>query len=183
MVSVKTLGLLDQIARPFLDSDLMTADLTDTTPVDAVELWEMLDVLEDKIKERKLLLRKNLLAITESQGTKLESGSLRLELAGATIEKQFKQAKEPDKDELIKLLGVKNIPLNQAFDEIPALVYNPSKIAFLVETGKISAAEIESLCAKQTALRVTNAKEFMKLFESPEKPAPKRVATRRATAR
>ena len=113
------------------------------------------------MKTRLEELREPLMAVTEASGEATETGNREHDVDGSRVVVEHRKSKMPDSDKVTKLLQEKNIPLMEAFDEVKSLQLNPSKLDFLVQTGKLTKEQLSALCGETLALRVYPSK-FLK---------------------
>jgi hypothetical protein len=171
-------------ARPVLRGRAITTPVADMSVAEVADAWQLLDLLKTSIDERLKTLRDVLLSAAERDGKATKKGGQQLDLNGAKIERQRRQKSEPEQEKMLALLAARGIDISDAFDEVKALVFNPSKVAYLQDTGKISTEEVDALKPVSHALRVYKADEWQGLFEqgasrkSKKRTVPQRRATR-----
>jgi hypothetical protein len=64
---------------------------------------------------------------------------------GTKLGKRKNVGTKPDEEGLKQLLRSKGISLTEGFDEVTVYSYNPSKVDFLVESGKLTRSEVDAL--------------------------------------
>lgn len=176
--------MMTKEARPVLRGSAVTIPIEDLSVAEAADAWQMLDLLSQQIDSRKKQLREVLLSAAERDGQPTKKGGQQLDLNGAKIERQRRLASVPDQDKMLALLSQRGINISDVYDEVKALVFNPSKVTFLHDTGKLSAEEVDAFKAVTHALRVYKSDEWQGLFEqvasrkSPKQTIPQRRATR-----
>lgn len=157
--------LFDKEARPLLIGRAMTMPVEDLSVSEALEAWQMLELLKEAMEERLKALRNILLCAAERDGALTEKGGQQLEMNGAKIERQRRQTTEPEQKEMLSLLAQRKIEALDVYDEVKALVYNPSKVQYLIDTGKLSDNELLTLKRISYALRIYKADEWAEIFE------------------
>lgn len=125
-----------------------------------VSIWKALDQLEDAIKGRKEALRQSLLAWAAKHGAPTDKGGQVYTDETFTVTREKRGGKMPEDKPFRELLKKKEIPLTEAFDEVKALVYSPSKVKYLIDTGKLTEAEVEGLKKVDYALKVAAPEDF-----------------------
>jgi hypothetical protein len=90
---------------------------------------------------------------------------------GFKLTAECRRSSAPDAEGLKELLSKKGLKVGEAFDEVKTLVVNPTKVAFLVETGKLKAKDVEALHGTSFALRVTESVKELKEELAVLKPA------------
>lgn len=119
--------------------------------------FAILDILSDKIEERRKELRAHLLAQAEAHGEANDSGHNKLMIDGTLVVREKRASKTPDVDGLRRLLETKGIPITDVFDMRTVLELNVSKVENLVALGKLPEAEVNALKKVSYALKVTPA--------------------------
>ena len=121
-------------------------------------LFKVLDTVEKKAKERRGMLRAQLLDWATANGELTPKGHRIGKADGHKIMNEHRQATEPNGEGIKALLKEKGIDIMLAFDEVPTLALNPSKVKHLVETGQLEKAEVDELRRVTHALKVTLSK-------------------------
>ena len=121
---------------------------------DAVESWSILDALGKAIDIRKEEYRQIFLKTAEASGTETDKGGFQLEVDGSEILNERRQDKQPDEDKLKILMDQKGLKYQECFDEVKSLQLNPSKFAYLVETGHFTEEEMLVLMPVSRAMKV-----------------------------
>lgn len=136
-------------------------------------------VVEKRLEAIKPVLHK---AVEEEGNQVSETGSIELVLAdGNKICREKRTATTPDQEKLRALLQTRGIDLDKAFDEVPTLVLNASKLKFLVDSGKLDKKEVEDLhkvswaikCEASDALEAAIEEALLGGNEEPEAPSEK----------
>lgn len=156
----------DREVRPVLRGRAMSASAEDLSTAEAADAWQLLDLLREAVEERLKELRSILMSAAERDGRPTEKGGQQISLHGAKIERQKRQASEPAQTEMLSLLAQRKIEILDVYDEVKALVFNPSKASYLVDTGKLSTEEIDAKKKVQYALRVVKSDDWTALFEA-----------------
>lgn len=127
---------------------------------EAVSLWKVADRLLDAIKSRKEDLREYLLDYAMEHGESTDKGGHVFQDERFRVVRERRISKAPDEKAFRTLLKEREIPLTEAFDETRTLVYSPSKVQFLVDTGKIEEGELHALRKVSFALKVEAPEDF-----------------------
>lgn len=162
---------------------------TDPTTVSLSEVvvaYAVLNHVEKVIDKRKKELKPHLMKQAEAHGSLLEKGHRALEVGQEKLTRERKLSAGPNEDKLKLLMETKSIALLEAFDEVKAVVLNPSKLEYLVQVGKLKADEVEALRDESFALSVEAGPELKELLieackaleEKDEAPAAKKRARR-----
>jgi len=120
----------------------------------AATAYTLFDALEKFAKARKAQLRVLLLAFAESNGTATEKGGQECNVGSGRVVRERRRSTAPDPEGIKKLLTDAQLPVTEAFEEIKVLELSPSKVKYLIETGKLDGANVEALHAITWALRV-----------------------------
>lgn len=157
-------GLIEKYVLPFLSSRMMQAPVADLSMEEIAEIVALTRSLKKAVENREPSLRAALLKEAERVGVKNEKGGYTAFVGGMEVRKSVRQAVEPDEDGLLALLKEKNIPTGEAFDEVKNLQLNPTKVEFLVQTGKLTQAEVDKLRKTSDALSVEPATEMKQML-------------------
>lgn len=125
-----------------------------------VSLWKVCDRLEDAIKGRKESLRIALLEWAEKNGHPTDKGGSVYTDETFTITREKREGKMPEDKPFRALLKEKGIPLTEAYDEVKELTYSPSKVKYLIDTGKLTEVEVNNLKKVSFALKVEAPEDF-----------------------
>lgn len=139
-------------AGPMFQDDPATVEL----PIQ-VAAWSVLDTLEDLIKDRKQSYREQLLVTAEQTGVKTDKGGFRMWVDNSEVVRERRERKLPEEAGLKLLMASRGIPYNECFDEVKTLVLNPSKLDYLIETGRLSKDEVDALKKVDWALKVSQS--------------------------
>ncbi len=161
---------LDEEVRPLLQGKALATPVEEMTLSEITEAWQVLSLLKSNIEARLKGMHDILMGAAERDGTPTDTGGAQLFLNGAKLELQRRQASEPTQKETLALLGQRKIELSEAYDEVKALVFNASKAAFLIDTGKLSAEEVDALKPVSYALRIYKSEEVVEAYEAAAKP-------------
>lgn len=110
-----------------------TENLTEFS--EAVEAYAALKALHKVIESRLKVIKPFLHEITSTE----------MAVDGNLVTKTKRRATVPDIDKLKALLETRGIELTKVFDIVEKLQLNPSRLQFLVDTGKLSAEDVENL--------------------------------------
>lgn len=169
--SLLALGFIST-ARVLVESKIFTTFPEELGVSARALLFKVVDAIEKSADARRKVIRESLLEYAKSHGEEdPDKGHFRAEVEGFKLTAEKRRSSEPDAEGLKELLNKKSIKLSEAFDEVKTLVVNPTKVAFLVETGKIKAKDVEALHNFSFALRVTEAVKELKEELAVLKPA------------
>lgn len=152
------------VAKSFFFSAFFVQTAASTAQLAVI--YQILDAVEKAAKARKDSLRQTLLSFAELNGEKLPKGHYQVVVDGHKILNEHRQATEPAVEPLKDLLKAKGIDILDVFDEVKVLQYNPSKLAHLVEVGKVPQAEVDALRKVTRALKVTLSKALNEALKS-----------------
>jgi hypothetical protein len=158
--AVGSLVVLTEVT-PIASGKLMNEHTGKLSLIEQVQAHCVLKKVGEAVESRLKELREPLMAITEASGEETETGNKEQDVDGSRVVVEHRKSKMPDSDKVTKLLQEKNIPLMEAFDEVKSLQLNPSKLDFLVQTGKLTKEQLAALCGETLALRVYPSK-FLK---------------------
>lgn len=162
--------IIESEYTPFIRGTMLQGDLAGLSLADIVQAFVTLkDVLEGLPKERLGELRSYLLKHAESFGEDNGKGGQRLSVEGATVTREKRTAKTLDVDTVLNLATDHGLQPTDVCDEVTtkSLIVNPSKLDFLVQTGKLDKAAVEGLYAVSWALKVVGSEELTgALFEA-----------------
>ena len=156
---------IERVQQAFYADPLFRDDPQDVDTSTAVAAWAMLKTLVETLSERQERYRQELLKRTQEQGAETPKGNQRLWLDDCEVMREKRQEKLPAEVDFRNLLALKNIPFSEAFDEVKYLKMNPSKIEYLVQTGKLQAAEVEELRKISWALKVNKSELLEKVLD------------------
>ncbi len=156
---------MDREVRPLLQGRAMQEDPNKLSLSETADAWQMLDLLREAVEERLKALRAVLLSAAERDGNPTEKGGATLALNGARLERVKRTASEPDQKEMLSLLAQRKLEITDAYDEIKSLVFNASKATYLIDTGKLSAEEVNARKNVSFALRVFKADDWVGLYD------------------
>mgnify|MGYP003385295081 CR=1 FL=1 len=144
---------------------VMNSPISAFTPGGLAQAWLLLDLLEKLIEKRKEEFRKQLLVEAEA-GEKEKSGSYKYKVDGNTVIKERRETKKLDLEKVQDLLLAKGLPVSAGCDQVVSWVPNYSKLAALVDVGKLSQDELAAVQGKVTwALKVQASEEFAVLLD------------------
>lgn len=136
-----------------------------TVPLASVVLsYAALNHIEKVIAKRKKELNPHLMKQAEAHGSLTEKGHRVLEVGQEKVTRERKLTAGPNEEKLKALLETKKLALFDVFDEVKAVVLNPSKLAYLVDTGKLKSDEVEALREESFALQVEPGPELKELL-------------------
>lgn len=152
-----------------VSTKVFDAKTEDLSLAEQVALHVALKAMVKATEARIAALKESIAPMVDAKGSHVGSnGTLALDVDGSKVTVQHKTASEPTVEGLTAFLASKSIPLSEGTDEVKSLVVNPSKLAFLVQTGKVTQKEIDSLRPTSTAL-VIYASKALKLAIAPFK--------------
>ncbi len=91
------------------------------------------------------LYRNSALERAKAKGDPNQSGNPTLVVDGTSMQAQKKVASTPDLEGLKALLSAKDIPLEEGFNVEKVYTFNPSKIQFLIDSGKLLKTDVDAL--------------------------------------
>ena len=143
-----------------LTSDkVLATPVSDLTLSEQVALHVALKAFAEASEARLAVLKENLSIIVNAKGTvEGKNGTKQLPVDGSKVTVQQKTASNPTVDGLVALLKAKNIPQEDAIDEVKTAIVNPSKVAFLLSTGKLTQEEVDALRPVTPALKIYPSK-------------------------
>jgi hypothetical protein len=131
-----------------------------------VAAWAVLDALKEMSEHRKDMFREQLLKDAEENGAPTDRGGNRLWVDQSEVIREKRQAKLPDDKSFQALLKSKGIPMSDAFDEVKSYTMNPSKVDFLIQSGRISQEEVDELRKVSWALKVKVSEMIQEFLDS-----------------
>lgn len=155
-----SLTLLSEVT-PIASGKLMKEAPEKLSLVEQVQVHCVLKKVGDAVKTRLDEIREPLMAVTEKNGEKSETGNMEFDVDGSRVVVEHRKSKLPSAEGVTKLLLENKIAISEAFDEVKTLQLNASKLDFLVATGKLTKEQLEALCGETLALRVYPSK-FLK---------------------
>jgi hypothetical protein len=168
---------------PLGHGSMMQTDPLHSPLSDVVTSYAVINYLEKAIEKRKKALNPHLLAQAKTHGTELEKGHRLLMVGQEKVIRERALSSAPEEEKLKLLLETHHISLLEAFDEVKTVVLNPSKLKYLVEVGKLKAAEVDALREESFRLKVEAGPELKELLlfacgaapaPEPEEEAPKK---------
>jgi hypothetical protein len=149
-------------------SKVMAEAVENLTLTEQVQAHILLKRVNDAVDTRLKLLRDPLLTVAIAKGEVIsEKGTKKYVVDGSAITVEYRRSSVPDENKVKELLQTKNVPITEVFDEVKTLVFNPSKLDFLVQVGKVTKAEVEALIPEPSpAMRVVPSKELKEITEA-----------------
>ncbi len=148
-----------------VQSEVLSKNPAEMSISDVTFAYAAITHLETVLKARKEQLRTVLLEYAQDHGKPVgEKGAVEVVVAGSKVTKERKTATTPDVEKLKVKVKEKGLGVEAAFDELTVLEYNPSKVQFLVDTGKLDGAEVEALRPVSYSLRVTPSASVKKVL-------------------
>ncbi len=148
------------VTKVFKSDALFRDDPAKVDIAKAVAAWTVLDTFEEIVKDRKSAYRSHLMESAKVDGSKTNKGGYVLEVENSEIYNEFRQDKLPQEDKLKELLAARRIPFLDGFDEVKTLQINPSKIKYLIETGRLNQKEVDDLKKTSYAMKVKPSQEI-----------------------
>jgi len=148
-----------QAAKAFLNGPVMQKAITSMSIEEIAHAYYLLHGMEKAMKVRKEELRQQLLPYIEKHGKHSVKGGYYVILEGLNVLRETRRESAPDLVGLKKMLLSKGLKVEDCFDAVQTLQFNPTKLAFLTETGKLDENEVEDLHKLTAALKVRPAKE------------------------
>ena len=163
MEQVKT--NMTRVEQAFKSDPLFRVDPAEVETGTAIAAWAMLDTIAEMVEARKAQYRLELLARTEKEGVPTAKGGQHMRVDDNEVIREKRQEKLPAETDFRLMLATKGIPFTEAFDEVKTLKMNPSKVDFLIETGRLSQVEVDELRKVSWALKVKRAELVDKVLE------------------
>jgi hypothetical protein len=165
--------------EPIGQGSLLQTSPTDASLKEIASAYAILSFLEKVIEKRKSELKPRLQEESKT-GLLLENGGHSLDLGDAKVVNTRRLSAAPEDQPLKSLMETRGVALLEAFDEVKSLVLNPSKLAYLIEVGKLDKKEVESLRKETFALSVAPSKELQDaLLEACAVETPKEKSSKR----
>lgn len=177
---MNVLDLLQKHIRPLLESDMMAFPPCQMLPDTAARYYATVDLLHKILDARKKDLNGRIAQIAKEHGVVDRKGHRKCEYGGVCITYQLRQGKEPDATKMQKLLEEREIDVNEVFDEVTLLQYNPSKATQLIERGVLKQEEVDALRDKTYAVLVDRPFDIATWFDvkpretDPTQPVPEK---------
>ena len=134
-------------------------------PVQAVVVWAMADLLSDVSTARKEELRLKLLDLAKKMGAKTEKGHFVAEIDGNEVINEIRVPKLPAESYIRELFEKRGIPIAEGFTETKTYKMDPSKIDYLIDTGKLTKEEVEAGIKTVDALKVHPSPELKDVLD------------------
>ncbi len=131
---------------------------------EAVDSFSIIDLLIKELEEQKKLLHGRLTQLVSTRGVIDAKGHKNFSIAGAVLKHQLRVGKEPNEGAIMELLKENGIPVEDGFDRVSVLAYNPSKVANLVQRGLLDPAQIDRLRTRSYALLVEKSDRIVSAF-------------------
>lgn len=163
-VSIK--AEMARVKEAFSPGPLFRQDPADVEPPVALAAWSVLDTLEDVIKQRKEAYRLAMLSHAEKNGDPTPKGGNQIQIDGSKVVREKRQNKMPEDNADFRLmLAVRNIGLPELFDEVKVLQMNASKLDYLIDSGRLSQAEVDKFKKVAYALKVDQSEIIEEVLE------------------
>jgi len=156
--------------KSLFKSVLFAAKPEDLSIVQMAFIYKAVDAVEKAAQARKKALKPSLLAHAQAKGEKTEKGHFQAMVDGHKVMDEVRQGTQPADEPFRELLEDNKIKVTDAYDEVKTLVYNPSKVAHLVATGKLKSGDVGELCSISHALKVTLSKPAAKELKEASPP-------------
>lgn len=111
---------------------------------ETVEAYIALNALSKLIEARLTAIKVALHEAVESLGQTVEGNNV-LEFEGHRLVRERRTSSAPDESKLRALLETRGVDLMSAFDAVQTLTLNPSKLQFLIDTGRLQREDVEAL--------------------------------------
>lgn len=168
-IKSRTKSEIEQIQNPLLSNLAFHVNPESLpSPLQTVA-WCILDLLEKVAKERKEVFRECLMERAVEEGALTEKGGYTLEIEHTEVRREKRVSKLPEDEPLRELLAKSGIPYTEVFDEVKTLQINPSKLDFLVKTGRLSQTDVEACHPVTYALCVKPSEEIKRLQDEARK--------------
>lgn len=133
---------------------LFSANPNEFTDEEAAGAWALIDLLASVSKDRKEVLRANLLERAEKEGAPNEKGSYIATFGELKVIKEKRVAKLPDEKVVEAELKAAGIDYEEAFTSKTTWAMDPSKVEFLAKAGKLPVDKLEDSKKVTWALKV-----------------------------
>ena len=134
---------VDEQLSPFMSGEVMNANIKKLDRDDLGSTYTVLDSAEKEIKLRKGKVRDRIIYVLKKYGTLNERGNHVLETATCVLTRQSRKNKMPDAEKVRTVLVKNGIEPSAVFTVVQKTELDPSKIQALIETGRITAKEID----------------------------------------
>lgn len=155
---------------PFTKGAAMSTPLDDMSINQMVLAYKLADFVEKAVKARKEALRTEILAWTEQHGELTEKAGYVADVAGFRVTNEARRSTSPDPEGIKAMLEAQALGVDEAFDTVKVLQLSPSKVKFLVESGKLDEDAVEELHKVTRALRVQEPKEMRPVLNEAKAP-------------
>lgn len=156
--------IVESEVQPFTKGSAMSHPKDDMTINNMVLAYKLVDFVEKEAAERKKVLRKQILSYAEVEGEPTEKGGSSVQVNGFKVVRERRRAADPNPEGIKELLEKNGIDVEEAFDAVKVLQLSPTKIKYLIESGKLDKEKVEALHAITFALRVFEPKELKPLL-------------------
>lgn len=168
---MKTLkAMVETEVAPAMSGDLMHADHEKLNIEQRMDLYAAIQFELDKLAKRREVLNARLKEDVKQVGTVTEKGHYRFEVNGKVASVEKRVTKMPEEGALNALLVKNGLSLDDVSDTVTEKRINPSKIDYLIELGKLKAADVDALRKVTYALSVDTNEETAQLLAESAKP-------------
>lgn len=168
---MKTLKeLVETEVVPAMSGELLHADHEKLNIEQRMDLYAAIQFEQDKLAKRREVLNARLKEDVKQVGTATEKGHYRFEVNGKVASVEKRVAKMPEEGALNTLLVKNGLSLDDVSDTVTEKRINPSKIDYLVELGKLKAADVDALKKVSYALSVDPNEETSQMLTEAAKP-------------
>jgi hypothetical protein len=151
--------------KPFLQGFLMGLEPDPAQMEKVVLAYKLLDAVEKAAKDQKEYYKPFIMTWAEKLGEPTDKGGHKLEVGGCLVIREKRTAKVPEAPSVRKLLEDKGIKIEDAFDKQVTMVLSPTKLQYLIDTGKLKQADVDALRDVNYALRVDASTRLKQLME------------------
>ena len=152
---------------------------------DRIEAMAIVKFLKEKLEKRYDVLRDRLLADVQQVGTLTEKGGFKFVHEGSAVRADKRVGKLPEESGLALLLEKAGLSMDDVTDTVIVKQMNPSKINYLIQTGKLKQNEVEALHKTSFALFLDNSEQLSAMLAEASKqftPPPEKALTEGASA-
>lgn len=142
----------------------MKTSIDDMGVEDVAGVYSVLDALADRIEKRMKGLKAVLSSLT-AEGEQITEKSREAVVNGLKVILTKKES-APDAAKVQALMKKKGLAVTEAFNEVKTLVMDPSKLEFLIGTGKLDKAEVDALRKPSESVTVKSDEEIKRLVLS-----------------
>jgi len=152
---------------PVVTKPTFRLPLEEMTLHEKVDAYVALDRLEKTVAARKKQLNEDLKGYTEQAGDPVEgTGHKRVNVNGTTLTRECRPSKTPELEKLLALCKKKKIAKkDQPLATQKQVVFDPSKLGYLISTGRLTQEDVKDLFPVLYALTFEASDELKLLMK------------------